>query len=242
MPLGKEDRELLLEGLSALLSCERSQGQNASLAGGAAPPVQADRTFISEKADLLSRFIDELLLWNAKTNLTGTAAARDIIIRHIFDSLSVYHLLKGSNASILDIGAGAGFPSVPIALVDDALRITAVERRRKRADFLRNAALLLRLDNLTVIQMDVRDIRGVYDVVLARGVGELSTVYGLARKKLKEQAMIIAFKGKITEIEKEISRLRQKTADARGMGLSIQKVKVPFLDEEERNIVIIEMK
>jgi hypothetical protein len=59
---------------------------------------------------------------------------------------------------------------------------------------------------------------------------------------MKERSMIIAFKGKITEIEKEVARLKGKAADNREINLRVQKVKVPCLDEEERNIVIIETK
>ena len=102
-------------------------------------------------------------------------------------------------------------------------------------------AVLLRLDNFSVIEGDVKDIKGSYDIVLARGVGELLLLYELTKKILKEKAMIIAFKGKITEIEKEVSRLKRKNSN-KGMNLNIQHVKVPYLDEEERNIVIIETK
>ena len=83
--------------------------------------------------DSLVLFIEELVLWNRKTNLIGTSDVTEIITRHIFDSLTVYPLLKARKGSILDIGAGAGFPSVPLAIVDETLSICAVERRRKRA-------------------------------------------------------------------------------------------------------------
>ena len=149
--------------------------------------------------------------------------------------------MKNKKASILDIGAGAGFPSVPLVVVDNTLSICAVEKRHKRASFLKNVAVLLGLGNFSVIEGDVKDIKGSYDIVLARGVGELLLLYELTKKILKGKAMIIAFKGKITEIEKEVSRLKGKNSN-KGMNLNIQHVKVPYLDEEERNIVIIETK
>ena len=232
MLLKEEERELLVAGLQHLgiwrrvtesLPSEQYNGSHWMI-------------------DRFSLFLEELLLWNRKTNLIGRATVRDIIIRHVLDSLSVYHLLKEKNSSILDVGASAGFPSVPLAIVDGALRITAVERRQKRAAFLRNIALLLRLDNLDVREADVRDIGCGFDIALARGVGELAFLVKLTRHILKEQGMIIAFKGKITEIEKEVSRLKEKTVGGKGRNLSIQRVKIPFLDEEERNIVIIETK
>jgi 16S rRNA (guanine527-N7)-methyltransferase len=193
-----------------------------------------------EAIGALMLFIEELLLWNRKTNLIGTSDKTEIIQRHILDSLTVYPLLKPYKGPILDIGAGAGFPSVPLAVVDKTLSICAVERRRKRASFLRNAAAILGLNNLTVLECDARNVKGRYAAVMARGVGELALLYDLSKGFLKEKSMIIAFKGKITEIEKEVSRLKGKQTENEDYNLNIQKVKIPGLDEEERNIVIIE--
>lgn len=190
--------------------------------------------------EMFSLFIQELLLWNQKTNLIGTQDVRQIIIRHILDSLSAYPLLKARKESILDVGAGAGFPSLPLAIVDTGLKLTAIEKRRKRAGFLRNVALLLRLENLCVIEKDVRHIRGSYATVLARGVGDLSSLYFMTKRILGEESMIIAFKGRISEIEKEMIRLRKTVGNDENMRFRVEKVKIPYLEEEERNIVIIE--
>ena len=197
----------------------------------------------SEKSlGLFSKFIQELLLWNSKTNLVGTQDVGQIITRHILDSVSVYYLLKSENRSILDIGTGAGFPSVPLKIVAEHLRITACERRSKRAAFLRNVSTLLGFIDYRVLERDVREVRERFDIILARGVGELKALVSLTQKVIKERSMIIAFKGKITEIEKEMKRLKESSSDQNGMSLDIQSVKVPYLDKEERNIVIITTK
>lgn len=236
MGLSYEDRRLLDEGLVRLGIGALYEGRKEKTRAD-----DPDRLSGSEAADLLSRFIDELLLWNRNTNLVSTHSPREIIVRHVFDSLSVCRLLKPENASILDIGSGAGFPSVPLAIVYRNVCVHAAERRHKRASFLRNAALILGLDNLSVLEKDARDIKGIYDTILARGVGDLSYLYQIGRELLRERAMIIAFKGKISEIEKEVSRLKAKTMD-KDVQLSIQRVKVPYLEEEERNFVIIQTK
>jgi 16S rRNA (guanine527-N7)-methyltransferase len=190
--------------------------------------------------ELLCLFIDELLLWNGKMNLVGTSDEREIVVRHVLDSLSVYLFIKHVKEPILDVGAGAGFPSVPLAIVDGSLTLRGVERRKKRAAFLNNAAVILRLSNFRVLECDVRDLKDRYRVVLARGVGELLLLYGLVRRILEERAMIIAFKGKMSEIEKEVGRLKSKVRLDKDVSLHIHKVDVPYLDDEERNIVIIE--
>lgn len=191
---------------------------------------------------MFSIYLQELLLWNRKTNLIGTSETKEIIIRHIFDSLTAYHLLKSKKGSILDIGTGAGFPSIPLKIVDDSLRISAVERRKRRVWFLRNVVVLLGFEDFPILDCDVRDVKDVYDIILARGLGKLKVLYELTRRIAKEKSMIIAFKGKITEIEKEMSRLKESTDNDKGVNLHIQRVKVPYLDKEERNIVIIETK
>lgn len=184
-------------------------------------------------------FLDELLLWNSKTNLVGTSDEREIIVRHILDSLTIYSLLKNGERSIIDVGAGAGFPSLPLAIVDPSLRITAVEKRSKRVAFLKNVSTILRLANYKVLEGDVRELEGRFDIALWRGVGELGLLYRLSRRILKEKGMIIAFKGKIKEINKEMERLKAQSKDS-NVKFRVQKVAAPYLDEEERNIVIIE--
>ena len=184
-------------------------------------------------------FIDELLRWNRKTNLIGNGSRDQVIVKHILDSLTVYRLLPSKKESILDLGAGAGFPSMPLAIVDPSLRIAAVEKRRRRAAFLENAATLLGLSAYRVIERDVRELQETFDVVLARAVGELHLLHTLATNVVKEGTVIIAFKGKITEIDREMKKLREKVQGEHN--IRIQRVQVPHLKEEERNIVIIEM-
>ncbi len=187
-----------------------------------------------------SIFLDELILWNSRTNLVGTSNRREILVRHILDSLAVIPLLKNWRGSILDIGAGAGFPSIPVAIVRRDAPIHAVERREKRAAFMNSICTILGLTNVTVVGRDVRDVAGKFDVILARGVGELARLYRLSERVKKESAMIIAFKGKINEINREVARLRESTRGEKSLRLRIERVRVPHLDREERNIVIIE--
>lgn len=195
-----------------------------------------------ENIGRFSVFIEELVLWNRHTNLVGTNDVERIIVRHILDSLSAYCLLKAQNGSILDIGTGAGFPSIPLKIAAPSLEITLCERRRRRAAFLRNIVNLLDLNRVDVAECDVRDIRQQFDIVLARGIGELAQIVELTSEVLKERSMIIAFKGKITEIEREMERLKESSCSDKGMHIDVQKVTVPYLDKEERNIVIIKTK
>ena len=198
--------------------------------------------FLTDTVEKFSIFINELILWNRKTNLVGTSDPTKIIVRHIFDSLSIYPLLGRNKLTILDIGSGAGFPSIPLATVWNGYRITAVERRNKRAGFLRNVSNLLGLKNIAVEEKDVRDLDKAlkYNVITARAFGDLYQIYNLSKNHLKENAMIIAFKGRISELQKEVNRLREKISDKDKIGIHIEEVKIPNIEEEERHLVIIE--
>lgn len=193
-----------------------------------------------EMLSSFGKFLDELLVWNRKTNLVGTSDEKDIIIRHILDSLTVYSLLKNNGGTIIDVGAGAGFPSIPLSIVDPSLRITAVERRSKRVAFLENVSTILRLKNYRIIGRDVEEVGERFDVVLFRGFGELKILYQLSKHILKETGMIIAFKGRIKEINREMERLKSQLKDT-SVKFRVQRVTTPYLEEEERNIVIIEI-
>jgi len=217
--LNREQRSILLGGLSRL-------------------GIESTEEMIGR----FSIFIEELVLWNRHTNLVGTNDVERIIVRHILDSLSAYCLLKAQNGSILDIGTGAGFPSIPLKIAAPSLQITLCERRRRRAAFLRNVVNLLDLSRVDVVECDVRDVRQQFDIALARGVGELVQIVELTGEVLKERSMIIAFKGKITEIEREMERLKESSCADKSMHIDVQKVTVPYLDKEERNIVIIKTK
>ena len=198
--------------------------------------------FLTDTIEKFTEFINELLLWNRKTNLIGTNDPSEIVTKHILDSLSIYPLLGKKNLSILDIGSGAGFPGLPLAIIWKGYEVTAVERRSKRAGFLRNVSNMLELKNFKVVEKDIRDLDKSlkYDIITARAFGDLSLIYELSKNYLKERAMIIAFKGRISELQKEVERLREKIKDKDKVGVHIEEVKIPNLDEEERHLVVIE--
>ena len=150
--------------------------------------------------------------------------------------------MKLKNQSILDIGTGAGFPSIPLKIADPDLDITLCERRQKRAAFLQNVLPLIGFRDTGIEACDVRDITRRFDAILARGIGTLDEIVAFSRNVVREKGMIIAFKGKITEIEKETQRLKRAAGADERMHVDVQRVTVPYLENEERNIVIIRTK
>jgi len=129
---------------------------------------------LTDTIEKFTLFINELIFWNHKTNLIGTNNPREIILKHILDSLTIYKSLGKRNLTILDIGSGAGFPSIPLAMVWNGYQITAVERRSKRAGFLRNVSNMLGLKNYIVKESDIRDLSKdvKYNGITARAFSE----------------------------------------------------------------------
>ena len=96
-------------------------------------------------------YLEELQVWNAKTNLTGMKNPRDMVIKHFLDSLAVLPFVE-TIASLVDLGSGAGFPGLVLKLARPALNLTLVESRQKKAAFLEYLVSRLRLTGVEVVQ------------------------------------------------------------------------------------------
>src|SRR5512136_485117 len=95
-------------------------------------------------------YLKELLKWNQKINLTAIRSEKGIVLKHFLDSLSVTSYLP-EHASILDIGSGAGFPGIPLKIVQPAFRITAIDSVRKKVDFQKHIIRALGLKGVEAI-------------------------------------------------------------------------------------------
>jgi 16S rRNA (guanine527-N7)-methyltransferase len=120
------------------------------------------------------RYLKELKTWNAKTNLTAITDDREIAIKHFLDSLMYSKVLAAG--PLLDIGTGAGFPALPIKILDPELDVTVLEPNRKKTAFLHHVIGTLQLANVTVLSQRVEALadnprfRGQFMNVVTRAV------------------------------------------------------------------------
>ncbi len=157
-------------------------------------------TLTVEKIDSLFNHIAELNKWNKKINLSAIRDDRDIIIKHVLDSLSY---LLGFNPSksrnLLDIGSGAGFPALPIKIIHPEIAVTLIEATKKKAAFLRHTIRKLKLGDIYVIDKRIEDISKVYyeafDVVTARAFADMKTAITSGKPFLKPGGVIILSRG-----------------------------------------------
>ena len=125
----------------------------------------------------LARYLSELDGWRRRINLTGRLTPGDLV-GHALESLVPLSLLP-DGANLIDIGSGAGFPGVPIAILRPDLRVTLLEPRAKRAAFLRHLVRVLPLSNATVSESRIENVGGqTFGAAATRAVGGLGQIVG----------------------------------------------------------------
>lgn len=143
----------------------------------------------------LSAYLRTLLLWRRRMALISTSDPVLIAEHHIVDSLHVAPYLA-PDCRFADIGSGAGLPGIPLAIALPMSRVTLIESRRKKANFLRAACRAAELRNVSVAEERAEAIAGRFDAVVCRALGDLSLFLDLATKLLFPAGVAIAMKGR----------------------------------------------
>lgn len=151
-------------------------------------------------------YLRELQAWNKKINLTTITEAKDIIIKHFLDSLTPVRLLSGIQ-NLLDIGAGGGFPGLPLKIAMPALKVTLMDSVEKKVHFIRHMIRTLGLKDIEAISGRVESpelihrLSGSFDCVTSRAFAELDAFVTLAAPYLKPGGFLLALKGPAVEAE-----------------------------------------
>lgn len=180
-----------------------------------------------DKKDQYKIFIDYLLEVNAHTNLTTITDVDQIKIKHIKDSLSVLDLIK-ENDKVLDIGSGAGFPGIPLA-IEKEIDLTLIDSVNKKVKFMNQAIEKINLQNARAIHSRAEDFakdnREKYDVVVSRAVANMTTLSELCLPFVKVGGIFVALKGpkadeELEEAKNAIKILGGKVIDIERFDLS----------------------
>lgn len=155
------------------------------------------------KEEKINKFIDLVLSENEKFNLTAILTKEEFKTRHIEDSLFPSKVFDFNNKTILDLGSGAGFPGIPLAIKFPSSIFILVEPLEKRANFLKMIKKELELENVEVlnIRMEDYDKNHKVDVIVSRAVSELPILLELSIPFIKVDGTLIAYKGKKGEEE-----------------------------------------
>ena len=140
-----------------------------------------------------------LIEWNEKINLTAITELEDVYTKHFLDSISSLSLLR-SNSTVCDIGTGAGFPGLVIAIFRPDLKITLVDSLNKRINFLNLVTQTLNLTNVVTLHFRAEDTEfkskflNSFDYVISRAVANLNTLVEYCLPYVKTNGCFIAYK------------------------------------------------
>ena len=172
---------------------------------------------------------------NEALGLVSLQQPDDLVVKHLLDSLAPWKTLAELGfASFADIGSGAGFPGIPLALAFPKVRATLVERMERRALFLESTLAELGRRDVEVFQRTFEEIKDRFDLVIFRAVTALEpkTIKKLLRL-LTPDGHLAAYKGRREVIDSELASLGSLAGNA-----CVVPVQVPFL-AEERHLVIL---
>ena len=161
----------------------------------------------NEQAEKFYKYMKLLIEWNEKINLTAITEENEIILKHFIDSLTVLKYINQTDR-IIDVGTGAGFPGIPIAIMMSNTKITLLDSLNKRINFLNDAIKELELKNIETIHSRSEDCgkdiskREYYDIAIARAVANLTTLSEYLLPFVKIGGKMICMKG--SEVGEEL--------------------------------------
>lgn len=199
------------------------------------------------RIDLLLAYMDWLHKWNKVYNLTALRHPDEMLSHHLIDSLTAIAPLQRHIASqrqqsalpqtgpvhVLDVGSGGGLPGVVLAICLPDVRVTCVDTVNKKAAFIQQVAVALRLPNLKGLHARVETVQGGFDVVTSRAFASLVDFTAWSRKALQPGAVWMAMKGK--HPTEELAALAARSASQAEAGVDVFHVEplhVPGLDAE----------
>lgn len=197
------------------------------IAGAAQFGIELDE----RQAAQLIRLLDELDDWNQRMNLTAIRERGAQITKHLLDSLSVQPFLQGER--VLDVGTGAGFPGLPLAIVNPTRQFTLLDSTAKKLKFIDHVAGSLELPNVQTVHTRAENFRPAqrFDIVLSRAVGPVEQFVKWAGHLCVGGGRLLAMKGRDPAAELEKLPSGWKLA-------AVHRLNVPALDEERHLVEI----
>ena len=190
-----------------------------------------------EKLNKLNEFYNNLILYNKSFNLTAITEENEVFIKHFLDSIYPEKFIK-QNSKILDIGAGAGFPSLPLKIYRPDLKITMIDSLNKRVNFLNDMINILSLNNEEALHYRSEDLaknnRNNYDYVVVRAVAKLPTLLEYSIPFLKLGGKLLAYKSSFVEEEVKDSFNALKL-----LGAKLESIEKFDLEGNARSVIIV---
>jgi 16S rRNA (guanine527-N7)-methyltransferase len=167
---------------------------------------------------------------NEKYNLTNITNIDEVFEKHFFDSISIVRMLDLSDKTILDIGAGAGFPLLPVRIFKPDIKATLLDATLKKVNFINMVIKSLKLNNIEALNGRAEEFEKKYDVVVARALAPLNQLLELSCNSIKKGGHLIAMKGsnykeELKTAEKAISLLGFELVNVEAVDLKKSDIK-----------------
>ncbi|MCY1605033.1 16S rRNA (guanine(527)-N(7))-methyltransferase RsmG [Staphylococcus pettenkoferi] len=202
-----------------------------------------DIELTEQQQDQFKQYYEMLVEWNEKMNLTSITEESEVYLKHFYDSISPSFFEDFNQPlTICDVGAGAGFPSIPLKIVFPELKVTIVDSLNKRIQFLNQLADQLGLTGVSFVHDRAEsygkgDYRESYDIVTARAVARLSVLSELCLPLVKKGGKFIAMKA--SKAEEELEDARFAIGILGGKFISLETFELPE-EAGKREMVMIE--
>ena len=198
--------------------------------------------FSVEQIEQFYKYMNLLIEWNEKMNLTAITEPKEIILKHFIDSITILKYID-DNSKLVDVGTGAGFPGVPLSIMNPTLKITLVDSLNKRLIFLQEVVKELNLKNIEIVHARAEEFgqnknyREKFDIATSRAVANLATLSEYLVQLVKIGGKIISMKA--SNAKEEINDA-QKAIEV--LGGKIEKIEEFDLPESDigRTIIIID--
>ncbi|MCI9039915.1 MAG: 16S rRNA (guanine(527)-N(7))-methyltransferase RsmG [Clostridia bacterium] len=202
---------------------------------------QFQRGLSEKEQNQFYQYMQLLLMWNEKMNLTAIIEPKEILIKHFIDSMSISPYIE-ENEKVLDVGTGAGFPGIPLKIVLSQNNFTLLDSLNKRINFLNEVIRNLKLEKIETVHGRAEEFckiakrREGYDIVTSRAVAKLNTLLEYMLPFVKIGGKCICMKS--LEIEEELNNANRAIEI---LGGEVEKVETITLENTDitRKIVII---
>ena len=195
-----------------------------------------------DKIKKFYNYMNLLIEWNQKINLTSITDPKEIILKHFIDSLTINKYIK-ENTKMIDVGTGAGFPGIPLKILRDDIEIILLDSLNKRIKFLDIVIEELKLNKISTIHSRAEDIgrdekyREKFDYATSRAVANLSTLAEYLIPLVKIKGEVIAMKG--AEIKEELETSKKSINVLGGKLNSVEEFCLPE-SNMKRSVIIIQ--
>jgi 16S rRNA (guanine527-N7)-methyltransferase len=199
-----------------------------------------------EQINKFSQYLELLLQWNQKINLTSLKTPQEIIVKHFLDSISCikainkYISIEGMH--MIDVGTGAGFPGIPIKIACPSISLSLLEARKKKTIFLEKVVQEINFQKVEILNGRAEaygkypDYRQKYDIALSRAVAPLSTLSEYCLPLVRVEGLFVAQKGRSyrEEIDKDLKAVQLLGGELIG----VENIRIPFINQERHLLII----